>query len=666
MDDKIKEDLELEQPSPFHQQVLQDCRALVSISRRKMTEYYPQWDKNDEVFRSIRQRDKSDIAAYERSEPEKMIVPVSFAQIQTFIAFCFSLYMQRDHFYELNGFTAEDDRPAKVGEALLARDLSKNLWEAKLAQFLLDVARFGLGIFKTGWSVEKQMVRKTVEKPAASFMGVQIGKSKTEEVIEWATAFEGNRISCISPYRFFPDVRLPFTRFQEGEFCASEDVYSVSQLKQWETEGVIAGVDHIKPLGKDIAQDRGYRWDTGLDPGGALTQGAGLKGDGQTKKTVIITEVQRTIIPKQYEVDGEPLGDEDYPVKYNMWIANDNRVVKCEPLNYLHNEFTYSMAQFVYDNNVLVSAGLSDVIDQLQATISWFINSRITNVRKVIGDKLIVNPAYINMTDLQQRRPVIRLTGAASGDIDRYIKQLALQDVTTTHITDVKTLHDILKMVTGITDSILGEVRPGKRSATENRNTTTGAASRLKTLASVIFKSALEPLGKQMLSNLRDGLTDETYVRVMGMKGQATPEFVKVKKEDLVGHYDFEVFDGTLPSERFHSAQALEDLLQGLMANPQLAMLLGLDIKKLLLEVLFLRGIRNPERFELRPEQQQADPNVIQPTIGGASPGGRGDASAGVPGTLPESLLSAFAPGANVGGSGGNGQSVPRFPGAGQ
>ena len=666
MDDKIKEDLEQEQPSPFHQQVLQDCRALVSISRRKMTEYYPQWDKNDEVFRSIRQRDKLDIAAYERSEPEKMIVPVSFAQIQTFIAFCFSLYMQRDHFYELNGFTAEDDRPAKVGEALLARDLSKNLWEAKLAQFLLDVARFGLGIFKTGWSVEKQMVRKTVEKPAASFMGVQIGKSKTEEVIEWATAFEGNRISCISPYRFFPDVRLPFTRFQEGEFCASEDVYSVSQLKQWETEGVIAGVDHIKPLGKDIAQDRGYRWDTGLDPGGALTQGAGLKGDGQTKKTVIITEVQRTIIPKQYEVDGDPLGDEDYPVKYNMWIANDNRVVKCEPLNYLHNEFTYSMAQFVYDNNVLVSAGLSDVIDQLQATISWFINSSITNVRKVIGDKLIVNPAYINMTDLQQRRPVIRLTGAASGDIDRYIKQLALQDVTTTHITDVKTLHDILKMVTGITDSILGEVRPGKRFATENRNTTTGAASRLKTLASVIFKSALEPLGKQMLSNLRDGLTDETYVRVMGMKGQATPEFVKVKKEDLVGHYDFEVFDGTLPSERFHSAQALEDLLQGLMANPQLAMLLGLDIKKLLLEVLFLRGIRNPERFELRPEQQQADPNVIQPTIGGATLGGRGDASAGVPGTLPESLLPAFAPGANVGGSGGNGQSVPRFPGAGQ
>ena len=119
-----------------------------------------------------------------------------------------------------------------------------------------------------------------------------LSSATVEETTEWATAFEGNRITNISPYRFFPDVRLPLTRFQEGEFCASEDLYSVSQLKQWEQEGLVAGIDHIKPLGKDIAQDRGYRWDSGLDPGGALTQGAGIKGDGQTKKTVIITECQ--------------------------------------------------------------------------------------------------------------------------------------------------------------------------------------------------------------------------------------------------------------------------------------------------------------------------------------------------------------------------------------
>ena len=656
MDDKILKELKERESTPFIQQMLEDTRALVSISRRKMTEYYPCWDKNDDIYRSIKQRDKSDILAFERNEPEKMVVPISFAQIQTFVAFCFLLYYQRDRFFELDGFTAEDDKPAKVGEALLARDLTKNVFEAKLVQYLLDIARFGIGVLKVSWSVEKQMVRKETPKIAPTFLGVKMGKDTVEETVEWATAFEGNRITNISPYRFFPDVRLPLTRFQEGEFCASEDLYSMSQLKQWEHDGIIAGVDHIKPLGKDIAQDRGYRWDTGLDPGGALTQGAGIKGDGQTKKTVIITECQRTIIPSQYEVDGEPLGEEDYPIKYNVWIANDNRVIKCEPMNYLHNEFTFGVGQFIYDNNVLLSPGLSDVIDQLQNVISWFINSRITNVRKVIADKLIVNTSMVNMSDLTNRKPIISLTGAATGDIDKYIKQLQLQDVTIQHIADVKDLHDILKMVTGIQDSLLGEVRPGHRSATENRNTTTGAASRNKTLAAVIFRSGLEPIGRQMLSNLRDGLDEETYVRVLQSKAQATPEFIKVTKKDLVGHYDFEVFDGTLPSDRYHIAEAIDELLQALLKNPQAAMYLGMDPKKLLMESLQLRGVRNPERFALQPEP---NPNVIEPGAGQAVAGGPGVNPAGTAGAIPESLLPLLTGATSGGGNNGDGGGVP-------
>jgi len=676
MDEKIAKALSEAEPTPFHRQVLEDTRALVSISRRKMTEYYPCWDKNDDIFRSIRQRDKSDIAAFERAEPEKMVVPTSFAQIMTFVTFLYSLYTQRDRFFELEGFTSEDDRPAKVGEALIARDLSKNIFEAVLFQFLLDIGRFGIGIIKTSWVKEEQMVKKTVTTPPLTLMGMTLRKGGTEEVEEWGTSYEGNKIINVSPYRFFPDVRLPLSRYQEGEFCASEDVYTVSQLKKWEKEGVCAGVDHIKPLGKDIAQDRGYRWDTGLDPGGALTQGAGIKGDGQTKKTVIVTEVQRIIIPSQYEVDGEPLGDEDYPTKYNIWVANDNRVIKCEPLGYLHNQFTYQLAPYVFDNNVLVSGSLADVIDQLQSVISWFINSRITNVRKIIGDKLVVNPAMVNMTDLQQRRPVIRLTGAASGDIDKYIKQLQLVDVTGTHIKDVKDLSDILKMVTGITDSLLGEVRPGKRSATENRNSTSGAAARLKTLAAVIFRFALEPMGRQMLSNLRDGLDEETYVRVMGMKAQLTPEFIKVDKAALMGHYDFEIFDGTLPSERHLTAQALEELVQVFMQNPQAAVYFGLDAKKILYETLLLRGVRNPERFELNQMQQLQQQQMMQqqqqqpngPTTannnGGAPgqppPNGQpGGQPQGANGALPEPVLSLLARASGGGGAAGNGGGVP-------
>jgi hypothetical protein len=671
MDPRIAKDLSQETHSPFHKQILSDTKALIAISRRKMTEYYPKWDANDDIFRAIVQRDKTDIAAQERKEPEKMVVPTALAQVMTFISFCFQLYTQRENFFELDGFTPEDDKPAKIGEALLRRDLSHNKWEAVLFQFLLDIGRFGFGVVKTSWVTEEQMIRNTVVNPPVVFQGMTLSKGGPSDDVTRGTSYQGNKIINISPYRFFPDIRLPLSRYQEGEFCGSEDVYTESQLKDWEKDGQVAGVDFIKPFGKELIQERGYRWDTMVLQEEALIPGAGTKGTGQMKKTVIITECQRTIIPSQYEVEGEPLGPENYPVKYNIWLANDNRVVKCEPLGYLHNQFTYSLAPFVFDNNILVSGSLMDTIDSLQSVISWFINSRITNVRKIIGDKLIVNPSMINMDDLKQRRPVIRLSGAAGGDIDRYIKQLQLNDVTTTHISDVKELSDILKMVTGISDSLLGEVRPGRRSATENRNTTTGAASRIKTLAAIIFRFALEPMGRQMLSNLRDGLDEETYVRVMGQKGVSTPEFIKVDKTALIGHYDFEVFDATLPSERYLNAQALTDVLEMLLKTPEAAQAFNLDPRKILFEVLQLRGIHNPERFELQPQQQQLQqpqPNgIIQPNGTGAAgvppgvtapPVGPAGAPSGSQGAVQEPILSILNRVAGGGGAPGNGGGV--------
>jgi len=688
MDDIVKRALELEDHTPFHKQMLEDTLTLVRLSRNKMSEYYAQWDKNDEVYRAIRKRDSEDIKAGERGEPEKMVVPISFAQVQTFVAFLYSLYMQRDRFFELTGFTAEDEEPAKVAEALLARDLSKNCIEAVLTQFLLDVGRFGLGIIKTCWVTESGLVEQEQFTPGMSAEGVNLSHDSSETFVDQGITYEGNKLTNISPYRFFPDVRLPLVRFQEGEFCASEDIYTHSQLKKWEKEGVVAGVNFIKPAGKECTPDRGYRWETDLDNGGAFSNDANTRGDGQLKKNIIITEVQRNIIPSEYMIEDKPLGEEDYPVKYVIWVANDNRIIKCEPMNYMHGQFTYSLAPFLFDNNLLVSFSLSDVMDQLQSVISWFINARITNVRKVIGDKLIVNPTMVNMQDLKERKPVIRLSAAATGEIDRYIKQLALVDVTATHVRDVKDLHDILKMVTGINDSLLGEVRPGKRSATENRNTTTGAAQRLKTIGAVIFRFALEQMGRQMLYNLRDGLDNQTYVRILGSKAATTPAFIQVDKASMLGHYDFEVFDATLPSERYLTAQALEEFVPILLQNPQAAVLLNLDPRKIINEILTLRGVRNPERFSLRPPGAAPDANATDPTLlalagqqsaasaspagstGGASADssasstGPGGPASGVSQSLPKPLLSLLTSGAPSGGANGNGGGVRR-PGTG-
>ena len=76
-------------------------------------------------------------------------------------------------------------------------------------------------------------------------------------------------------------------------------------------------------------------------------------------------------------------------------------------------------------------------------------------------------------------------------------------------------------------------------------------------------------------------------------------------QDDLVGDYDFEVFDGTLPSERYERAAALEEFLVTMMKSPQMTPVIGFDPVRLVKEWMELRGIRNPERFLMDAYRQQ-------------------------------------------------------------
>lgn len=604
MDELIRKELEQETITPFHGMLLQHCRRLVNMSRRHMAQFYSKWDDYNDVYRGIRRSDKADKAARDRDEPQKMVVPLSYAQTQTFVAFCMGLYYQRDKVFELIGTGEEDHKPAKIAEALLDRDLTYNVFESRLYQFLLDVARFGLGVFKTGWVQETQQVQESVPQPPVDFMGMQLGGGQSVVQSVMKTRFAGNRIYNVSPYRFFPDVRLPICKFQQGEFCASEDEWSYVNLRDMEKNGDVAGIRFIKGMQRRLLEDtmRRYYHATVLDDRMAAMVTSSSGG------VHLLTECQVSIVPADFLIDGKPIGDETWPVKWNVWYVNDQRVVKAEPLGYVHNEYTYDVGEYSPDLHELVNNGISATIDQLQSTHSWFINSHITSVRKTIQNHMIVDPSGVRMDDVSERRPIWRLKPEASRTgVDKWVKQFEVRDVTQNHVTDAKVLQDTVEIVTGINANALGQFNEGRRSATEARNVNSATAARLKMIAQLIFRNALEPMGRKMIANHREYLDDETIVRVTGLSTdpQAMQQFLAVTKADLVGSYDFRIFDGTLPSERQFQAQALQDMLEVLLGAPQLIPFLGYDPRLLVKEWLELRGILNPERFEFTAQRQQ-------------------------------------------------------------
>jgi hypothetical protein len=332
----------------------------------------------------------------------------------------------------------------------------------------------------------------------------------------------------------------------------------------------------------------------------------------ETTGTGVETEVQVKLIPADFTVDGKPtpLGDEDYPVKFVVTYVNDHRITRIERLSYDHDQFTYSAGQFSPDVHHFLNFGLSEILGAMQDVVTWFVNSHITSVRKVIQNWIVFDPEAVERGDIEERRAAVRMVpGKNRLGIDAHLKQLQVSDVTARHMEDAGMLQQQSQLTTGISDNALGQFHTGRRSATEAKNVNAATASRLKMIASITYYDAFEPLGRRMLSNLRQGLTVDVYVRIFGMVKDPTLdayfEFVKVTQDDMVGEYDFEIYDGTLPSEKVYVAQSLQEVLATILPNPELAMLLGIDPRAVFYEMLTLRGVRHPERFSISESQRK-------------------------------------------------------------
>lgn len=655
MDDRIKRELSQKVPTKFHAHMLEHCKGLVTLSRNSMKEYYDKWDSADRVYRGERFKDDEDRKACKQGAPEKIVVPLTYAQVQTFVAFSMNLLQQRELFYELEGTGEEDHRAAKLAEALLQQNLTYNNWSQLLYQFFLDIGRFSIGVVKHSWVKQTEVVwKEELEQPSMldqsrALMGRMFSivppEPKTVQVRSVQTKYIGNELKAISPYRFYPDPRLPLTDFQNGEFCASEDEVTHTMLKRAQKDGLYAGVEHIDEMrgGGVDNHDRGKRFRA------SYAQTDARAGTPQLKATVIKTEVQIELIPSEFMLaDGQPMGTSDVPEKWVIEYANDTRVIRCEPLGYAHNHFTYSVGQFSPDQHGQINESITEMISHLQAVIDWFINSHITNVRKHISNRVVFDPAGIYFEDLRDHKSAIRLKpGVAQMGVDRFLKQLNVSDVTRGHIGDVDVLMKFVSMTTAISDNTMGQYHTGRRSAREASNTAAASGTRLRTVVKIIFDSCMRGMGEDMISNLRDGLDEETFVTVSGdlypdwdgFKAFKVPENgsmkIGVNRTNVAGRYDFKLFEGTLPSEKAAQAETLEQTLLALMKNPDgltiLTQMLGYDPKKLFTEVLILRGIKHPDRFkidEFRQQElalaQQQQLALQQPNASAESPSGGG------------------------------------------
>lgn len=603
MDPRIAKELKREQASEFHEKMLTHCRGLVKNSRNYMQTFYSTWEDRHRIYRSYRLEDDNDTKAKEEGRPPKQVIPMSYAKIQTFVSFVMSIIMQRSRVFELEAQGVEDFEYRELCEKILNADVAKNNFSKILRQHCTDIAKFGLGIIKHSWQEEYVYVPQVIETPPTTVFGLTFGgKSRTE--MKKILKRQGNQLRSVSPFDFFPDTRYPLTELHKGEFCADESDMSLNDLFRLQAEGVVAGVKHISTM-DHLSADKLRKF--------AKRSRINFDDPEKTSSIVRVTEIQVKITPSQFLLDdGKPLGVEDTPIIYIVWMANDNRIIRCEPSGYLHGEFTFEVGQFDEDQHDFINQSLSDVLDRLQETIDWFMNSRVESVTRTIDNQLVVDPLGVDMSTIVNRSRVILLKkGASRTGVDRYIKQLQVQDVTARHMDDVQMLTTIMQQVSGVNENAMGQYHSGRRSATESRVVAQGAASRLKNIAEGIWNSSLQPTGLKMLLNLRQGLKEESIISIAGEQYLQKPELVQrftATPEELVRQNDYFVYDGTLSSEKAYMAQSLMELFTTVTTlGPQGLVNLEISPKLLIEKIYELLGVGSLDQFSL-----MKDPQTLQ------------------------------------------------------
>ncbi|GAH39247.1 unnamed protein product, partial [marine sediment metagenome] len=244
------------------------------------------------------------------------------------------------------------------------------------------------------------------------------------------------------------------------------------------------------------------------------------------------------------------LGKTDYPEKWVFTWVEDEVIIGCRPLGAHHGQFPYSVLEYEMDGGLLLKRGIHQILEPMNDTLNWLINTHFFNIRRTLNDNLIVDPGRVVMKDLMNNKAgkIIRLKEAAYGtDVRTIVSQLDVHDVTNQHLADTRIIEDLAQKMVGVNDNIMGMIHQGgRKTATEIRTSSSFGINRLKTNSEWFSAGGWYDNVSQMLANTQQYYDDDQIFKLSGELGAELVD-MQITPDDIAGQFDFVPVDGTLP-----------------------------------------------------------------------------------------------------------------------
>jgi len=612
--------LDISYEGPLHARLLDAVRRRWRLSRDKMSGRHKAWENSEDQAQAYLKLDNKDTMRQQlkdQGSPQYITIeiPYSYAQMLAMHTYWSSVFLGRTPIFQYAGRHGEPEDAVQAIEALIDYQMTVGHNLVPLYLWLMDVAKYGMGVVGTYWDREEVTVSAIVEEPR-SFMGMPIpGTSQKVRKSIQTLGYLGNRIYNVRPFDWFPDPRVPITRFQEGEFCGRFVEIGWNVVRTREAAGIYRNINYLK-------QTRGHGLDSDRDTGsprivlpnvndsGSTSYSSGGSGSDMLARGkedrldfVELMEMHIDLIPSDWG-----LGSGKKPEKWVVVVGNSTVVVHAGPLGCGHNKFPFDMLEYEMEPYGLFKRSSLEIQKPLNDTLTWLFNSHFHNVRKVLNDQLIVDPSRIEMKDLLDPKPgrLIRLKPDAYGtDVREAVHQLQVTDITRAHLTDAQVVIRLLNFLTGVSENMLGGTGVGgRRSATESRISAAAGGNRLKVHTEFFSAQGFSFLGQKLVQNTQQYYDIEKMFRIAGPLIQRAQNFINVTPDGLAGFYDYVPIDGTMPIDRYAMAALWKDIMTQMAGIPSLMM--QYDLGAIFAHVAQLTGIRNLQQFKLAIQPDEA------------------------------------------------------------
>jgi len=597
--------------SEAHRFVYSRLEAMLKFSRDEMRKHYSRWNFAEMKVQAYTQANDYDqlmdsLAATGTSasqggtipEPVSVVVPYSYATIHAAATFVASVLLSRKPVFPLLATRGTETDRARNMELAIQSGLDASRGQETLWQLIWDSFIYSFGVCRNGWEQR--------EGPAIRW--IDGNRTITNE-----TTFAGNVLSAIDPYAFFPDPRVPIHLCNlRGDFMFTQMQQSETVLRDMEGEGKLFWVEEAIRLNKNLSL-----YDDRAVVENRRRMKIGIRGEYLTTPSNVagfhnVYEGTVRLCPKHWK-----LGDSERSELWKfVWMRG--QIIQAEPLGMAHGMHPYVVSEPTSFGHDFMSLSMHDMIGPFQDILSWLVSSRMENVRVAINNMFVADPARVEVNDIRSSPigRIIRLKQAAMGlPVKEAIMQLLVQDVTGGHISDIQTMRILADTITGVNDNMRGiNTSGGRRSATEARQSMQAGAARLSQHSIRISGQAFQPLATQQILNIQQFMPQKMWVEVTG--DDQMPSSQQMTPDMLVGSFNYQVSDGSLPFDKQALVEVWKEILFGVAQDPQLRA--EWSISKIFRYVADLGGARNIDSFK-NAMQPQLPGQMGNPFVAGAS-----------------------------------------------